>query len=197
MMIVNFANAVFDFLNNIEDPGLDPFLEKLPQEPFEIREVKQKYLPVLSYLSKLNAGANTITSGVVEQFQTVSNNLCWGQTYTAEDFGQTFLNKYGWAELIGLRGPIVSENIACGFLFLGSDVLYPKHSHYAKEVYIPLSSDQHTFWVQGDEAWTSRLIGKPIFHKSGITHAMKTSLSPLLALYIWYGGDLTQKSDII
>ncbi|MBT6339961.1 MAG: transcriptional regulator [Desulfobacula sp.] len=196
MKVTDLANAVFEYLKNIDDEGLAPFIEKFPSEPFKTRDVQKNDLPVFSYLPKLDTGANVSTRGIVEQFQSISEYFCWGQTYSVEDFGQTFLNKYGWAELIGLRGPIASEKIACGFLFLGPNVLYPKHNHESEEVYIPLSSDQDTFWVQGDDAWVSRPAGRPIYHKSGIPHGIKTSLSPLLALYVWYGGDLAQKSEI-
>ncbi|MBC8440560.1 MAG: transcriptional regulator [Deltaproteobacteria bacterium] len=196
MKATDLANVVFEYLNDIDDKGLAPFIEKFPSEPFETRKVKKNELSVLSYLPKLKSGTNSSTSCIFKQFQSVSDYLYWGQTYSAEDFGETFLNKYGWAELIGLRGPIVSEKIACGFLLLGPDVLYPKHSHEAEEVYIPLSSDQDVFWVKGDDAWVSRAVGRPIYHKSGMIHGMKTSLSPLLALYVWYGGDLAQKSKI-
>ena len=196
MKITDFANAIFEYLNNIDDEGLSPFIEKFPSEPFKTRDVQKNDLPVFSYLSKVNTGTNLSTRGIVEIFQSLTDDLCWGQTYSAEDFGQAFLNKYGWAELIGLRGPIASENIACGFLLLGPDVLYTKHSHEAEELYIPLSSDQDVLWVQDDDAWTSRAVGRPIYHKSGMIHGMKTSLSPPLALYVWYGGDLAQKSRI-
>jgi len=74
--------------------------------------------------------------------------------------------------------------------------LYPKHSHEAEEMYIPLSSDQDVFWVKSDDAWVSRAVGRPIYQKSGMIHGMKTSLSPLLALSVWYGGNLAQKSRI-
>ncbi|MBW2249580.1 MAG: hypothetical protein JRF60_02855 [Deltaproteobacteria bacterium] len=104
------------------------------------------------------------------------------------------LKKYGWTELIGLRGPIDSKNIACGFLLLGPDIEYPKHSHEADEIYIPLSSE--TLWMQGDDPWVSRPGGIPIYHRSWLTHGMRTESTPLLAVYLWRGGNLAQKSHI-
>lgn len=196
MKVTDLANSIFEYLNDIDDKGLAPFIQKFPPKTFKTRKVYKNALSVLSYLPKFKINTSPKTCCIVKQFQALSDDLCWGQTYSAEDFGETFLNKYGWAELIGLRGPIVSEEIACGFLLLGPDVLYPKHSHEAEEVYIPLSSDQDVFWTQGDDAWVSKAVGKPIYHKSGMIHGMKTSISPLLALYVWYGGDLTQKSRI-
>jgi hypothetical protein len=80
--------------------------------------------------------------------------LCWRQTYAEEDFGVEFLSKYGLAELAGPSGPVESGRLRCGFLLLGPDVEYPKHSHEAEEVYIPLSPG--TLWASGDDHWTLR-----------------------------------------
>jgi hypothetical protein len=104
------------------------------------------------------------------------------------------LEKYGWAELIGLRGPVPSTEIACGFLLLGPHIEYPEHSHEAEEVNIPLNAP--TFWMRGHDEWVSRPAGVPLYHESWLVHAMRTEATPLLALYLWRRGDLTQKSRI-
>jgi hypothetical protein len=49
---------------------------------------------------------------------------------------------------------------------------------------------------KGEEPWKYRPEGIPIYHKSWIGHGMKTGSAPLLALYLWRGGNLTQKSII-
>ena len=40
----------------------------------------------------------------------------WGQTYTAADFGQSFIDNYGWLEVFGTRGHFANDKIAGGFL---------------------------------------------------------------------------------
>lgn len=65
----------------------------------------------------------------------------------------------------------------------------------AEEVYIPLTGQTH--WQQGNQGWTLRPLGQPIFHAPWVPHAIKTGSSPLLVLYLWRAGDLTQKSLII
>ena len=122
----------------------------------------------------------------------LSNSLAWGQTYSAQDFGLGFLEKYGWTEIIGQRGPIASDRIACGFLLLGSQVEYPRHRHEAQEVYVPLTGK--TLWLQGNQDWNYRTPGLPVYHASWEPHAMRTETVPLLALYLWRGGNLVQKS---
>ena len=134
------------------------------------------------------------TEFLVNRFAKLANHLTWGQTYSAEDFGAGFLEKYGWTEFIGLRGPFASDRMACGVLFLGPRIEYPRHSHEAEEIYVPLTGP--TFWMRGNDDWTLRPPCRPIYHAPRVPHAMRTESTPLLALYLWRGGDLTQKSHI-
>jgi hypothetical protein len=191
---IELVYVIYDYLIGIDNICLAPFLAGWPSEPFKTRTVPQNTLPVLSYLPEVVAETNVETERIIKMLKISAKHLRWGQTYTAVDFGPTFLEKYGWAELIGLRGPIDSKNIACGFLLLGPDIEYPKHSHEADEVYVPLTSQ--TLWVQGFDDWVSRPSGVPIYHGSLLTHGMRTESTPLLALYLWRGGNLTQKSNI-
>jgi hypothetical protein len=124
----------------------------------------------------------------------LASYLTWNQTYSAEDFGAGFLEKYGWTEFIGQRGPIASYRMACGVLLLGPEIEYPRHSHEAEEVYVPLTGP--TLWQRSDQDWTYRAPGRPVYHSSWVPHAMRTEKVPLLALYLWRGGDLVQKSRI-
>ena len=191
---IELVNLVYDYLSGMDDECLEPFLAAWPSQPFKTRCVSQKNLPVLSYLPRLVNKANEKTKRIVKTLETSAKHLTWGQTYSVEDFGTDFLEKYGWTELIGLRGQIKSKDIACGFLLLGPGIEYPKHSHEAVEVYVPLTS--RALWVQGDDDWISRPTSVPIYHRSLLSHGMRTGNSPMLALYLWRGGNLTQKSHI-
>jgi hypothetical protein len=120
--------------------------------------------------------------------------LHWGQTYTAADFGEHFIDNYGWVELFGTRGHFRNDSIAAGFLVLGPGVIYPDHHHVAEEIYIPLTGG--TEWRMGEGDFRPRRGGEIIHHASNVSHAMRTGSEPLLALYLWRGGDLAQKSTI-
>ena len=123
-----------------------------------------------------------------------SPRLAWRQTYSVADFGPEFHERYGWTELVGERGPIASEKIAVGFLLLGPETTYPSHSHDAEELYLCLSGA--AAWRRGGEDWRDEPAGALIHHPSRVSHAIRTAREPLLALYVWRGGDLTQKSAI-
>ena len=159
-----------------------------------MRYVSPCSLPVLSWMPAAVKAAGRETAFLVKTLASLANDLAWGQTYSAQDFGAGFLEKYGWTEFIGLRGPIACEHMACGVLFLGPQIEYPRHSHEAEEVYVPLT--EPTRWQRGDQEWADCAAGQPIYHASRVPHAMRTESVPLLALYLWCGGDLVQKSRI-
>ena len=192
--IVELVNDIYEYLICIDDIYLASFLADWPTRPFKTRTVSPRSLPVLSYLPELVTDGNGEIERTIKMLESLKEQLPWGQTYSSEDFGATFLEKYGWTELVGLRGPIASEAIACGFLLLGPEVEYPKHSHEAEEIYIPFNSQ--ALWAQGNDGWVSRPSGIPIYHGSWLTHGMRTESRPLLALYLWRGGNLIQKSHI-
>ena len=121
-------------------------------------------------------------------------SLHWGQTYTAADFGRHFIDNYGWLEVFGTRGHFVNESIAGGFLILGPDVLYPDHHHVAEEIYIPLTGGAE--WHTADQPFRQREAGEVVHHASGVNHAMRTRNEPLLALYLWRGGPLAERSTV-
>ena len=187
-------HRVYAFLSDIHDQRLKSFLMDWPEKDMALREIAPRTLPVLAYMPQAVETAAAKTKGLVNTLAEMADRIAWGQTYSAEDFGAEFLERYGWTEFIGLRGPVPSEQLACGVLMLGPNVAYPRHRHEAEEIYIPLTGQ--TQWLHEDEGWASRELGKPIYHAPWVTHAMKTGPIPLLALYLWRAGDLTQKSLI-
>ena len=85
--------------------------------------------------------------------------------------------------------------VAGGFLILGPDIVYPDHHHVAEEIYIPLTGG--TEWRMGEGGFRRAQGGR------GRSTTPPTSTTPcapadepLLALYLWRGGPLAQKSTI-
>jgi hypothetical protein len=186
--ITAFVIAIRNFLKDLSDAHLNSFLANWPAPNCKTRSVFPRSLPVLSWMPAAVKAAGKQTKFMVNMLASLANHLSWGQTYTERDFGADFLEKYGWTEFIGLRGPIASDRMACGFLFLGPQIEYPRHSHEAEEVYVPLTGP--TLWQCGDQDWAYRAPGRPIYHASWVAHAMQTESVPLLALYLWHGGNL-------
>jgi len=184
--------AVRQFLEDLKESRLKPFLSDGPSVKCMTPSISPNSLPVLSYLPAVVKAAGKKSETLVKMLVSLANSLAWDQTYSARDMSLGFLEKYGWTELVGQRGPISSDRVACGFLLLGPRVEYPQHCHEAQEVYVPLT--EKTLWLRGDQHWTCRTPGLPVYHASWETHAMRTETEPLLALYLWRAGDLVQKS---
>ena len=129
-----------------------------------------------------------------------ADDLSWRQTYSRADVDSgaidaSFLDRYGWCEVIGPDAASGGDRIACGCLLLGPETCYPAHRHEAEELYLPLSGS--AAWQQGDGEWQQRPPGVLIHHASFETHAMRTAAAPLLALYVWRGGSVDAKASFL
>jgi Dimethlysulfonioproprionate lyase len=192
---VDIAERIKALLESLRHPALGPFLADWPRAYLGRADAAAGAgLPVLRWLPKLNGDRAAFCAGLVSAVCRAAPLLAWRQTYTAKDLDAGFLANYGWSEIIGGQGPFASEQIACGFLILGPATHYPRHHHDAEEFYLPLSGT--AAWQQGDAEWRQHPPGTPIHHACSETHAMRTGADPLLALYLWRGAGLTQKSQL-
>lgn len=158
------------------------------------REIEAKTLPVLKFLPRLASAALPVYRTVIDRLIDVQDGLHFGQTYSAGDFGEDFLDQYGWIKLLGPDGYWNSDELSSGFLILGDNITYPQHRHQAEEIYLPISGNAQ--WYREHDGWQEQPAGTVIHHPGGIGHAMRTWGEPLIALYFWRGGNLTQKSEI-
>ncbi|HEV3042395.1 MAG TPA: dimethylsulfonioproprionate lyase family protein [Roseiarcus sp.] len=179
-------------LRSLDDGPTDRFLSLWPAPPWRRRDAAARGLPALRWLDAACADGAPGTAALLQELRAQAAALAWAQSYAAADVGEAFLDRYCWTEVIGLRGPVASERLAVGFLLLGPETEYPAHHHAAEEIYVPLSG--LALWRRSEEDWRLRTPGTPIHHASGQSHAMRTRQTPLLALYLWRGGDLAEKS---
>jgi hypothetical protein len=192
---VDIAERIRALLESLELPLLGPFLADWPRAYLRRAGADAGgALPVLRWLPKLNGDGAAGCGELVRAVCRAAPSLAWRQTYTAKDLDATFLANYGWSEIIGAQGPLASGHMSCGFLILGPATHYPRHHHDAEELYLPLSGTAD--WQQGDAVWRQHPPGTPVYHAGNETHAMRTGADPLLALYMWRGPGLTQKSQL-
>lgn len=163
-------------------------------DSFAFRPLPPRPLPCLRFLPGVLAATDEATRPLAELLLRLWPSLHWGQTYAAADLGADFLDRYGWMELVGTRGHFASDSLAAGFLLLGPRTLYPDHHHEAEEIYLPLTSGAE--WRMGGEPFRRRAAGDVIHHASNVPHAMRAGATPLLALYLWRGGPLAQRSAL-
>jgi hypothetical protein len=189
----NLVELTRALLGSLPTAALGPFLADWPVSK-ERRAVVPSSLPVLRWLPEAKTDAPAFSTALVGELCNSAPSLAWRQTYTVADVGATFLENYGWSEIVGLSGELASDRIACGFLLLGPATHYPRHRHEAEEIYVPLAGTAS--WQRGDGPWQERLPGTVIHHASEEPHAMQTAARPLLALYLWRSANLNQKSRL-
>ena len=186
--------------------GVRGFLSSYAQEPargfiagidwtMAARELAPRGLPCLVHLDRAAAIAGDEGKPLAAFLRDHAGEFHWGQTYTVADFGQSFIDNYGWLEVFGTRGHFANDAMAGGFLILGPGIEYPDHHHVAEELYIPLTGGAGV--AHGRRPVPARAAGEVIHHASNVSHAMRTGAEPLLAFYLWRGGPLAARSTIV
>lgn len=158
------------------------------------RMLVPKSLPVLSFLPQMAKQAPEENRPLICSLIDIKSDLHFDQTYSAADFGEAFLKQYGWIKFLGPDAYWHSDVLSSGLVLFGDYVTYPEHWHVAEELYFPISGTAE--WYHEEKGWQPIPPCSMIHHASNIKHSMRTSGEPLLALYVWRGGDLVQKSNI-
>ncbi len=158
------------------------------------RAVQAGSLPVVRHLAGCLTAAPPAMRPLVGALHTAAGALAWRQTYSAKQMSPQFLEGYGWTELAGLNGAVVSRECAVGFLMLGPGIEYPPHHHEALELYLPLAG--RATWWRAQAGWQEVEPGATVLHAPWEPHAMRTGPEPLLALYLWRSGNLDQHAEL-
>ena len=158
------------------------------------RHLSARSLPVLSFLSQMEAQAPIGNQPFVNRLNRIQADLHFNQTYSVEDFGPEFLQQYGWIKFLGPDAYWHSDQLSSGLVLLGDNITYPEHWHVAEELYFPISGTAD--WYHETFGWQTKSPGDRIVHASNIKHSMRTNGQPLLLLYIWRSGDLVQESEV-
>ena len=159
-------------------------------------------LRVLEWLPRAARAAPSFSAPLCTMLCQAAPDLEWRQTYTQADvlsgaIEAAFLDHYGWCEVLGPRAATRSDGMASGFLLLGPQTHYPSHRHESEELYLPLSGTAWWWQGAGEGQWQQRQPGALIHHASFEPHAMRTDDDPLLALYIWRGGNVHTKAAFL
>jgi dimethylpropiothetin dethiomethylase len=138
--------------------------------------------PVTAHLRRaLDEGRQGVLAPVVRAFDALDSHLSWQYGYEKVPRGLT--NSYAYAELAGLNGPIVSDEIILGVVLFAPGCTYPAHAHKGiTESYVCLSgavSENHQgVYVPGS------MIFNPPDHLHRITVGDR---EPALLAYAWIG----------
>ena len=148
----------------------------------QIRAQSPAQKPVTAHLRRaLDEGRQTPMAPILRAIDSVKSELSWQYGY--EKVPKGLQNKYAYAEVAGLNGPILTDDIIIGIVLFAPNCTYPAHAHQGiTESYVCLSgavSENHQgVYVPGS------MIFNPPDHLHRITVGKR---EPALLAYAWTG----------
>jgi mannose-6-phosphate isomerase-like protein (cupin superfamily) len=192
--------ATLEYIASHRDEKMDLFRENLINWGTEWAGVTSAHLAASDILATAYASAEPATPEyeLMRAFVEERASRHWEQSYSKTDaaVGADMLANYGYAEIIGKQGPFVSACIRAGVGVFGPDIDYPPHCHQAEEVYVILVGSAE-FRVGGGARAERRKARDTVQIPSMQHHGFRTTLEPVVILYLWQGGDLREKSTFV
>ena len=192
MTVKPLYDAFRDYISMRDDEITRDWFDRFDWNLSE-RNLRSELIPAVGEVPEVLSCCGKGEERLVKLFVAMRNQLHWLQSYTADDFGQYMVDHYGFVELIGTRGHYASTEIAAGFVFFGQGVNYPNHWHGSEAIYYPMTDTG--LWSQDNGEYETKKAGEIVYHEPNEHHALKVPENPLLAIWIWRGGNLAQKSD--
>ncbi|MEO0484697.1 MAG: dimethylsulfonioproprionate lyase family protein [Pseudomonadota bacterium] len=139
-------------------------------------------LPVTAHLTRaLSEGGDGATRPAVRALRPIADQLSWEYGYDRIPKG--LARSYGYAEIAGPRGPVVTDELIVGVVLFAPGCIYPAHAHEGiSESYVCLSGtvSQNNYGVFAP--------GSMIFNPAGSKHRITVSdVEPALLGYAWTG----------
>jgi mannose-6-phosphate isomerase-like protein (cupin superfamily) len=131
--------------------------------------------------------ADKSSRNLTQAILAAASHLHWNVTYTEEQVGKDFTERFGWFDVIAPRGPFVFSGVRVMVGYWGDGLDYQLHWHDPAEVYVPIAGSG-LFW---SETTDERIVGVggAVFNAPNEKHWTKMTQGPLLALAIWRGQD--------
>jgi len=149
--------------------------------PGSLGAAKAERLPVCRHLDAALAGAATTSVSAVDAaFQQIEPAFRWTRRSTADPQDAVFWNGHANAVILGPGGLEERSDIWIGVSLMAPNVTYVDHDHPPEEVYLALTPGE---WWNTDMDWTDPGVGGLIYNRPGIRHAMRSGVSPFLALW--------------
>jgi mannose-6-phosphate isomerase-like protein (cupin superfamily) len=192
---LELLNTVRDFALAHTHPAVQKFRDSMQNWGDDWITVEPNYLPAADFLGEAIANSDQQTRALVETFERHKSRLHWEQSYKKEDevVPDAMLEGYAFAEIIGKRGPFVSDQIRAGIGVWGPDILYPRHRHQAEEIYIVVAGAAEFKLGAAEKA--RRSAGDVVYVESNTPHGFRTTDQNLVVYYLWQAGDLRQTSS--
>lgn len=163
--------------------GFAPWPEDLTyvsREPVQV--------PGLAHLVNDPGAASAASQALRDAILAIAPFVEWRLTYTEDEVGADFLQRFGWFELAGPEGHFVTNSARITVGFWGANLFYPRHQHEPEELYT-IVSGAGLFHADGED---DCMLGPGATRVHGVNqpHAMTTTDAPILTLVYWRGAGL-------
>ena len=124
-------------------------------------------------------------AALAEAFAAIEPQLCWLRRAGAEKLPGNFANGHANATIVGDGGLELRDDVRIGVSLLAPQVTYPDHRHPPEELYVALSAGS---WRQDLNPWHEPGPGGVVYNQPNVVHAMRSTSSPLLAIWCLWAG---------
>jgi dimethylpropiothetin dethiomethylase len=147
----------------------------------EIREAAPERRPVCRHFARaVDNGVPGPGENMLRALARFEALLCWSYGY--DRLPARLKEAFAFAEILGPRGPAVSDEPVAGVVLLAPDTVYPRHSHHdVTESYVVLSGA-----LSQNDAGVY-VPGSLIYNPPNHGHRLTTGGEPCLLSYIWTG----------
>ncbi|MBM3522734.1 MAG: transcriptional regulator [Alphaproteobacteria bacterium] len=118
---------------------------------------------------------------LADRFSRIESSLAWKPSMRPGDPGMDLDDGYAGAIIVGPGGLETRDDVKIGVSLMTPGNAYPDHAHPPEEIYVVLSGGE---WRQNAGPWHAPGRGGLVHNPPGITHAMRATQAPLLA--IWF-----------
>ncbi|WP_170402997.1 dimethylsulfonioproprionate lyase family protein [Ruegeria arenilitoris] len=147
-------------------------------------QLQSSPIPAVDLVRNFDAGGSETTKTLSDAIKAAAHLAHWKLTYTEDEVGADFLNRYGYYELFGPTGHFHSTQLRGYVAYWGAGLHYDWHSHQAEELYLTLAGGA-VFRVAGDDSFVGP--NQTRHHESWQSHAMTTTDQPILTFVLWRG----------
>jgi quercetin dioxygenase-like cupin family protein len=162
---------------------IDGVFARLAQ-PAPRADVAPARLPAVAQLVPALAiarGTGAVMAGLADRFAALEPSLTWRRSARTAGHGAAFDEGYASAIVVGADGLECRDDVRIGISLMAPGLQFPDHDHPPAEIYLVLSGGE---WRQEQRAWWAPGSGGIVHNPPNITHAMRTTDTPLLA--IWF-----------
>ena len=183
--LTSLKDSVLEFCNSRDD--ISGFCGRISKN-LRYKSMHPQEQPVQKLVNKISTSKFPKTRNILDCIIRANYELKWNTTYSENEVGSDFINRYGWFDLIGPNGPFLINSTRIMIGYWGENLDYQMHWHQAEEAYIPLAGSA-LFWSEHNGKKIAN-VGDIVIHKSNEKHWTKMTNGFLIALAIWKGTDL-------